>query len=203
MALRARRKVLTPPAIWFQGQADTMHDYRDDVETDFDGNEPQRLRPPARRALRSPRVPVMERPPEPSPDLSRPATCSSRWWHSSDATAARSLPKAASSCALAMKWGICRWRPHISPPRRAEGAVLAGGGARIMILDSSVAVRRRHLPARLGEDERVRGECPARLRRRDLDVNRSGERSLRGIDQHTSLVAVAKLSSHRCAGFRL
>ena len=42
MALERGETVLTPPAIWFQGQADTMHDYKD-VESDFDGNEPQRF----------------------------------------------------------------------------------------------------------------------------------------------------------------
>ena len=36
------RTVLTPPAVWYQGRGDTMHDYKD-VESSFDGNEPQRF----------------------------------------------------------------------------------------------------------------------------------------------------------------
>lgn len=42
MALERGEKVLTPPAIWFQGRGDTVHDYRD-TESSFDGNEPQRF----------------------------------------------------------------------------------------------------------------------------------------------------------------
>jgi acetyl esterase/lipase len=42
LALERGEKVETPPAIWFQGQGDTLHDYKD-VESDFPGNEPQRF----------------------------------------------------------------------------------------------------------------------------------------------------------------
>jgi acetyl esterase/lipase len=42
LALERGEKVLTPPAIWFQGRGDTLHDYKD-VESTFDGNEPQRF----------------------------------------------------------------------------------------------------------------------------------------------------------------
>lgn len=42
LALERGEQVETPPAIWFQGQADTLHDYRD-PESDFPGNEPQRF----------------------------------------------------------------------------------------------------------------------------------------------------------------
>jgi acetyl esterase len=42
LALERGEKVLTPPAIWYQGRGDGMHDYRD-VESGFDGNEPQRF----------------------------------------------------------------------------------------------------------------------------------------------------------------
>jgi len=42
LALERGEKVLTPPAIWYQGRGDTMHDYKD-VESTFDGNEPQRF----------------------------------------------------------------------------------------------------------------------------------------------------------------
>jgi acetyl esterase/lipase len=42
LALERGEKVETPPAIWFQGQGDTVHDYKD-VESDFPGNEPQRF----------------------------------------------------------------------------------------------------------------------------------------------------------------
>lgn len=42
LALERGEKVETPPAVWFQGQNDMMHDYKD-VESDFPGNEPQRF----------------------------------------------------------------------------------------------------------------------------------------------------------------
>ncbi len=42
LALERGEKVLTPPAMWFQGRGDTMHDYKD-LESAFDGNEPQRF----------------------------------------------------------------------------------------------------------------------------------------------------------------
>ena len=42
MALERGEKVLTPPAVWFQGRNDTLHDYKD-VESSFEGNEPQRF----------------------------------------------------------------------------------------------------------------------------------------------------------------
>jgi acetyl esterase/lipase len=42
LALERGEAVQTPPAIWFQGRGDTVHDYKD-VESDFDGNEPQRF----------------------------------------------------------------------------------------------------------------------------------------------------------------
>jgi acetyl esterase/lipase len=42
LALERGEKVLTPPAIWFQGRGDNLHDYKD-VESTFDGNEPQRF----------------------------------------------------------------------------------------------------------------------------------------------------------------
>jgi acetyl esterase/lipase len=42
LALERGEKVATPPAIWFQGRGDLLHDYRD-PESPFDGNEPQRF----------------------------------------------------------------------------------------------------------------------------------------------------------------
>ena len=42
LALERGEKVLTPPAIWFQGRGDILHDYKD-PETGFAGNEPQRF----------------------------------------------------------------------------------------------------------------------------------------------------------------
>lgn len=42
MALERGEKVLTPPAVWYQGHGDAVHDYRD-PESPFDGNEPQRF----------------------------------------------------------------------------------------------------------------------------------------------------------------
>ena len=42
LALERGEKVLTPPAVWFQGRGDIMHDYKD-AESTFAGNEPQRF----------------------------------------------------------------------------------------------------------------------------------------------------------------
>jgi len=42
LALDRGEKVLTPPAVWFQGRGDVLHDYHD-TESSFDGNEPQRF----------------------------------------------------------------------------------------------------------------------------------------------------------------
>jgi len=42
LALERGETVETPPAIWFQGRGDLVHDYRD-PESPFDGNEPQRF----------------------------------------------------------------------------------------------------------------------------------------------------------------
>ena len=42
LALERGETVATPPAIWFQGQNDMMHDYKD-ADSDFPGNEPQRF----------------------------------------------------------------------------------------------------------------------------------------------------------------
>jgi acetyl esterase/lipase len=42
LALERGEQVLTPPAIWFQGRGDLLHDYND-PESGFAGNEPQRF----------------------------------------------------------------------------------------------------------------------------------------------------------------
>src|SRR6266540_2075629 len=42
LALERGEKVVTPPAIWFQGRGDILHDYKD-PESSFAGNEPQRF----------------------------------------------------------------------------------------------------------------------------------------------------------------
>ena len=42
LALERGERVLTPPAIWFQGRGDLLHDYKD-AESEFPGNEPQRF----------------------------------------------------------------------------------------------------------------------------------------------------------------
>jgi acetyl esterase len=42
LALERGEKVALPPAIWYQGRGDTVHDYKD-PESDFPGNEPQRF----------------------------------------------------------------------------------------------------------------------------------------------------------------
>jgi acetyl esterase len=42
LALERGETVEMPPAIWFQGRGDTLHDYKD-ADSDFPGNEPQRF----------------------------------------------------------------------------------------------------------------------------------------------------------------
>jgi acetyl esterase/lipase len=42
LALERGEKVSTPPAVWFQGRGDQLHDYKD-AESRFAGNEPQRF----------------------------------------------------------------------------------------------------------------------------------------------------------------
>jgi acetyl esterase/lipase len=42
LALERGETVRTPPAIWFQGRGDMLHDYKD-TESSFNGNEPQRF----------------------------------------------------------------------------------------------------------------------------------------------------------------
>jgi acetyl esterase/lipase len=42
LALERGEKVQLPPAVWYQGQGDMLHDYKD-VESSFAGNEPQRF----------------------------------------------------------------------------------------------------------------------------------------------------------------
>ena len=42
LALERGETLVLPPAIWFQPHGDNLHDYKD-VESDFDGNEPQRF----------------------------------------------------------------------------------------------------------------------------------------------------------------
>jgi acetyl esterase/lipase len=42
LALERGEPVATPPAVWFQGRGDVLHDYKD-TESDFPGNEPQRF----------------------------------------------------------------------------------------------------------------------------------------------------------------
>jgi hypothetical protein len=72
LALERGEKVLTPPAIWFQGRGDTVHDYRD-TESNFDGNEPQRFCANYRKAGGSIALDYieMERHAGSSPDLSK------------------------------------------------------------------------------------------------------------------------------------
>ena len=42
LALERAEKVAIPPAIWFQGRGDELHDYKD-ADASFPGNEPQRF----------------------------------------------------------------------------------------------------------------------------------------------------------------
>ena len=72
MLLERGEKVPTPPAIWFQGRGDIVHDYKD-VESTFDGNEPQRFCANYRKAGGSIALEYidMERHAGQSPDLSK------------------------------------------------------------------------------------------------------------------------------------
>jgi len=49
LALERGEKVHTPPAVWFQGRGDVLHDYKDE-DSGFPGNEPQRFCADYRRA---------------------------------------------------------------------------------------------------------------------------------------------------------
>ena len=49
LALERGEKVQLPPAIWFQGRGDSVHDYKD-ADSDFPGNEPQRFAANYRKA---------------------------------------------------------------------------------------------------------------------------------------------------------
>jgi acetyl esterase/lipase len=72
LALERGEKVELPPAIWFQGQGDTLHDYRD-ADSPFPGNEPQRFVANYRKAggeIALEYIP-MERHAGHSPDLSQ------------------------------------------------------------------------------------------------------------------------------------
>ena len=72
LALERGETVMLPPAIWFQGQGDTLHDYRD-AESPFPGNEPQRFVANYRKAggeIALEYIP-MERHAGHSPDLSK------------------------------------------------------------------------------------------------------------------------------------
>jgi hypothetical protein len=42
LALERGEKVETPPAVWFQGRGDVLHDYKD-ADASFPGSEPQRF----------------------------------------------------------------------------------------------------------------------------------------------------------------
>jgi acetyl esterase len=72
LALERGETVQMPPAVWFQGRNDALHDYKD-VESDFDGNEPQRFCARYRKAGGSIALEYleMERGVGQSPDLSK------------------------------------------------------------------------------------------------------------------------------------
>jgi acetyl esterase/lipase len=72
LALERGEKVLTPPAVWYQGHGDAQHDYKD-VEASFDGNEPQRFCAAYRKAGGSIALEYIdvERQPGQSPDLAK------------------------------------------------------------------------------------------------------------------------------------
>src|SRR5882724_4636894 len=72
LSLERGEKVLTPPAVWFQGRGDILHDYNDGEST-FDGNEPQRFVAAYRKAGGEIALEYFEgdRHPGHSPDLSK------------------------------------------------------------------------------------------------------------------------------------
>jgi acetyl esterase/lipase len=72
LALERGEKVKTPPAVWYQGRGDMMHDYKD-PESDFPGNEPQRFVAAYRKAGGEITLDYIEadRHPGHSPDLSK------------------------------------------------------------------------------------------------------------------------------------
>ena len=85
LALERGEQVLTPPAIWFQGRGDILHDYNDE-ESDFPGNEPQRFAANYRKAGGEIALEYidMERPPAMRRTFRRAATCSRAWRRSCD-----------------------------------------------------------------------------------------------------------------------
>ena len=87
LALERGEKVLTPPAIWFQGRGDIMHDYKD-TESTFDGNEPQRFCAAYRKAGGSIALEYidMERAPAIRRTCRSAAPCSAGWSSSSSST---------------------------------------------------------------------------------------------------------------------
>jgi acetyl esterase/lipase len=72
MILERGEKVLTPPAVWYQGRGDIVHDYKDE-DSDFLGNEPQRFCALYRKAGGEIALEYFEggRHPGSSPDLSQ------------------------------------------------------------------------------------------------------------------------------------
>ena len=72
LALERGEKVQMPPAVWYQGRGDLMHDYKD-AESDFPGNEPERFVAAYRRAGGEIELVYIEadRHPGHSPDLSK------------------------------------------------------------------------------------------------------------------------------------
>ena len=82
LALERGENVETPPAVWFQGRGDTMHDYKD-VESDFPGNEPQRFVAAYRKAGGEIALEYFEgdRHPGHSPDLSKTGDMFERMVH--------------------------------------------------------------------------------------------------------------------------
>ena len=72
LALERGEKVQMPPAVWYQGRGDLMHDYKD-AESTFPGNEPERFVAAYRKAGGKIELDYIEadRHPGHSPDLSK------------------------------------------------------------------------------------------------------------------------------------
>ena len=83
LALERGEKVATPPAIWFQGRGDVLHDYKDVEKASPATSRNASLRTTARPAARSHwNISTPSGMPATRRTCRKPATCSSAWWRS-------------------------------------------------------------------------------------------------------------------------
>jgi hypothetical protein len=90
LALERGEKVLTPPAVWFQGRGDILHDYKD-IESDFPATSRSASAPiTARRVARSrSNISTWSVTPATRRICRRQGTCSTGWWRSRERTSSR------------------------------------------------------------------------------------------------------------------